>query len=91
MVSIRVPVVFVRPYYFGRTARARQAHGLLCGIYLRLLPGASRYDLYDQPEPTGKTLEQLAKFFALYLRLSIKTFSAAAEFRDTAPSAHGRL
>lgn len=34
---------------------------------LLVIPGATHYDLYDQPEPTGKALEQLTKFFGQHL------------------------
>lgn len=35
--------------------------------HLCVIPGASHYDLYDQPECTGQALEQLTKFFAQHL------------------------
>lgn len=34
---------------------------------LLVVPGATHYDLYDKPGPTGKALEQLTKFFDLHL------------------------
>lgn len=34
---------------------------------LQVVPGASHYDLYDQPEPTSKALEQLVPFFREHL------------------------
>ncbi|MDQ8014567.1 MAG: alpha/beta hydrolase [Flavobacterium nitrogenifigens] len=34
---------------------------------IQIVAGASHYDLYDQPEPTGKALEQLIPFFKEYL------------------------
>lgn len=30
---------------------------------LMVIPGATHYDLYDKPEPTGKAIEQLTSFF----------------------------
>ena len=34
---------------------------------LQIVEGATHYDLYDQPEPTGKALEQIVPFFKKHL------------------------
>ncbi|HIH2749754.1 TPA: alpha/beta hydrolase [Burkholderia lata] len=34
---------------------------------LQIVPGATHYDLYDQPAPTGQALEQLVPFFRKHL------------------------
>ena len=42
--------------------RARSAHKTM-----QMVPGASHYDLYDQPEATGQALAQLVPFFQQHL------------------------
>lgn len=34
---------------------------------LHIVPGATHYDLYDQPAPTSQALEQLVPFFRKHL------------------------
>jgi len=44
---------------FSKAASAKKS--------LQVVPGASHYDLYDQPEATGKALEQIVPFFREHL------------------------
>lgn len=58
-------VIGDKPGGFGAYRDGMEIHGRAASKdkHLVLLPGVSHYELYDQPEATGKALAQLAPFF----------------------------
>ena len=62
-------VIGDKPGGFGAYRDGQEIYGRAASEDKRLLvlPDTSHYDLYDQPEPTGKAIEAAAEFFGTHL------------------------